>query len=117
MLDPSTSRANTTSMQQAQVKAREADSLLPDFCSADAVVTVMVFTQMMALLLTLAGRLGDTLMWQRLFLLSLYLQWIGLSSAAALCQVRRWFAGMPALSVLILSYALLIAVSFVISEL
>ena len=46
--------------------------------------------ELVAIVLTLASTPLDTDPLERLLLLSLYLQWIGLCSGAALCLSRRW---------------------------
>ena len=64
---------------------------LPDFCTARNVVTVIVVAQLTAFVLTLARPSGAE-PWFDLLRLSLFLQWIALLSAGALCLSRRWLA-------------------------
>jgi two-component system sensor histidine kinase AlgZ len=94
----------------------DGQSYLPDFCSARAVLVVVLIAEMVALVLTLAGtRDGDS------FLLglstnSLFVLWIALTSAAVLCRARRWLGGIDVVAALTLCFALLQVVTLVISE-
>lgn len=92
-------------------------AFLPRFCSGRVVLMVMVITEITAVLLALAGEIGESDLWSRLFLLSLYLQWIGLSSAAVLCLARRVLARGSRLVAVAACYLLLLFVTAVISEL
>ncbi len=64
---------------------------LPDFCSIRIVFSVIIIAELLAFVLTLAGLSSTADGWTRLALLSLFVQWIGLSWAAVLCLLRRWF--------------------------
>jgi two-component system sensor histidine kinase AlgZ len=94
---------------------RTDDSFLPDFCGGEAVLAVLLIMQTVAVLL-LAGQLGDAALWERVLLLSLYLHWIGLCSAAVLCGARRWLAGRAPRAGILVSYALLLLVTGIITE-
>lgn len=89
---------------------------LPDFCTTRAVLAVLLITQLVTFLLLLAGRVGDSLLWQRLLLLSLYLHWIGLCSAGVLCRARHQLALLPARTAVMASYTLLLLVTLAIAE-
>ncbi len=63
---------------------------LPDFCNLRAVLTVVVVGELLAIILTLShAQPNQQALWQYLGLLSLFIQWLGLSSAAILCTLRR----------------------------
>lgn len=64
--------------------------LIPNFCRWQAILQLAFIMELVALALTLGGGAAGELAQQRLLLLSIYLQWIGLFSAAALCWARRW---------------------------
>jgi len=100
---------------QAPARA-EGGSFLPHFCSGRVVLVVMVITEITAILLALAGAIGDNALWSRLFLLSLYLQWIGLASAAVLCLARRVLSRGSKLVAVLTCYLLLLVVTAIISE-
>jgi two-component system sensor histidine kinase AlgZ len=61
---------------------------LPSFCDVRVVFAVIIITELLAFVLVLAGPglRGDS--WSRLGLISLFLQWIALASAAVLCLTR-----------------------------
>ena len=72
-------------------RAREpASGFLPDFCANPTVFLTILLAELFALVLALseADRLGD--FWNRLALISLFVQWVALGAAAALCLSRRW---------------------------
>lgn len=94
----------------------DSGTFLPDFCDSHRVLSVLVIAELVALLVTFAGLLGDGAFWQRLFLLSVYLQWIGICSAAALCLLRRHTARLDGRLVALLCYLALLAVTFAVSE-
>lgn len=59
---------------------------MPNLCRNTAVLRVVVTIQLCAVIISLLMNTGDFA--QRLGLVSLYLQWIGLSSTAVLCKLR-----------------------------
>lgn len=89
---------------------------LPDFCSARAVLVVVLIAEVVALILTLAGTgIGES------FLLglstnSLFVLWIALTSAALLCRLRGWLAGVEVTAALTLCFVLLQFVTLAVSE-
>jgi two-component system sensor histidine kinase AlgZ len=68
-----------------------------------------------AVVLALGGPFGDNL-WQRLFLFSIYLQWIGVCSAATLCLLRRHANHWSSRRLAVASYGALLVVTFAITE-
>lgn len=69
---------------------RETTSFLPDLCSGNLLFTLALILQLVAILLCLAALPADANVWSTLWLLSLYLQWIGLCGAAVLCGLRKY---------------------------
>jgi two-component system sensor histidine kinase AlgZ len=63
---------------------------IPNLCSPLAVFGVVLASQLLALLLTLAGQPGWWAFYSHLAQTALLLLWIGLISAAALCRLRTW---------------------------
>ncbi len=59
--------------------------VVPDLCNAPALGVLVLVGQLLVLVLLLAG---GAVTWERLALMSLYVQWVVLSSAALLCWVR-----------------------------
>ncbi len=84
-------------------------SFLPSFCSIQTTFAVVLGAQLLTLILVLGSGWRSGAFWERLSLMSLYVQWIALSSTALLCLGRRWLrhhsdltAGLTAWSVLML---------------
>jgi two-component system sensor histidine kinase AlgZ len=90
---------------------------LPDFCSANMVLNVIVIAEMLAFVVTLTTRRISLSVLQDLLLISIFVQWIALTSVAILCALRRPLSRLANLHALILVYALLLAITFVIGEL
>ena len=64
---------------------------LPNFCNADVFLRVVLVIELIAIVFALVSyRSGD--FYIHLALLSVLMQWIGLTSAAVLCQLSRWGA-------------------------
>jgi len=92
--------------------------LLPNFCAPDSVITVVVITELVAVVLTLgrSDQIGDGSFWQDLARTSLFLLWIGLGSAAVLCKARAYLSGLTVPRAVIASLGLLLAVTALTSE-
>ena len=82
------------------------------------VFAVVLSGQLLAIVITLVsgGHSGDTL-WLRLGLVSVFIQWNGLSSAAVLCVSRRWLQRLGDAQAGITSYVIVLAVCAVMTEL
>jgi two-component system, LytTR family, sensor histidine kinase AlgZ len=91
---------------------------LPDFCSAPIVLVVVLIAELTAFVLVIARHLPDegVLLWLDLARISLFLQWIALSSAAALCIARKPLARIPERFAALASYALLLLITAILSE-
>ena len=84
------------------------DSVLPNFCSLPAVFAVVVAAELLAFLLALLGGFAE--FWGHLARLSLFLQWVGLTAALALCLLRRPLARLGELPATWLAYGVVLAV-------
>lgn len=89
---------------------------LPSFCDVRLVFAVVVITELFAFVLALVspGMLGDP--WGDLGLISLFLQWIALASAAVLCVTRPCLARFGAMGAAFISYLLVLVVTALVSE-
>ena len=63
-------------------------SFLPDLCSTRAVLVVVV-AELMALVINLVATYYSDFSMGRLAITSLFVQWVGLTSAALVCQPLR----------------------------
>jgi len=88
-----------------------AQLFLPDFCGLRMVLVAAVLAQVLALVLTLAVAWQPALFWDRLGLVTLYVEWIALSSAAVLCLARRYMYSLGNLRVAVVSYVLILSVA------
>ena len=88
---------------------------LPSFCDIRLVFAVVVIAELLAFVLVLANSRSS--IWDELGLVSLFLQWIALSSAAILCLARPMLARVSNTAAALTSYLLLLLTTAVISEL
>jgi len=88
---------------------------LPSFCDIRMVFAVVLIAELLAFVLVLANSQLDP--WSQLGLVSLFLQWITLSSAAVLCLARPMLARIGNVAAALTSYLLLLLTTAVISEL
>lgn len=91
-----------------------ADDLLPDFCRWRPLLLLAFILELVAIVLTLAAGSGIDV-WGRFITASLYLQWTGLCSGAVLCAARRWLRHAPVQVMFLVAWAMLVAVTFVVS--
>ncbi len=95
----------------------ESDRLfLPNFCTIPMVYSVVVVGELLAfiLVLTPAGNAGGR--WTELALVSLFVQWVGLSSTALLCASRRWLHSLGNVPAGFVGYFLVLLVTALLSE-
>ncbi|MEO8224820.1 MAG: histidine kinase [Gammaproteobacteria bacterium] len=107
---PSTSGAASSSGAGADRFA------IPDLCSPLAVFGVVLASQLLALLLTLAGPPGWFAFYSHLAQTALLLLWTGLLSAAVLCRVRGWLMQFPVPEGSVVAYLLVMACVTGVSE-
>jgi two-component system, LytTR family, sensor histidine kinase AlgZ len=91
-------------------------SFLPDFCATRSVLAVVLISETVAIVLTLARQELEQGFWSDLARTSMFLLWIGLCSAAALCWSRPSLERMSVARASATALALLVAVTLVISE-
>ena len=86
------------------------ESFLPDLCGVRPLFAVVFIGELLVFMLVVArAGFGDIAL-HELALLSLYVQWIGMSAAAALCLSRRWLSPLAERTAAALSYLLVMAV-------
>jgi len=89
---------------------------LPDFCATPTVLAVVLISELVAIVLTLARQELEHGFWIDLARTSLFLLWVGLSSATALCYTRPLLARLSVARASAISLALPVAVTLLISE-
>ncbi len=89
---------------------------LPSFCDVRLVFAVVVIAELIAFVLVLVSPrvLGDP--WSDLGLISLFMQWIALTSAAVLCLTRPLLARLGNMAAALVSYLLVLLVTALVSE-
>ncbi len=98
-------------MLQVQSNPATRVRLIPNFCTLPVALSLALAMELVALCFTLSASVRTGGFIQRLGLLSLYLQWIGLCSAASLCWLRRFLSiARPGLVFFVCWAALVIAV-------
>lgn len=92
------------------------DFFLPDFCNVRMVFAVVVIAEMLAIVLTLAPLDRAANRWEDLSIISLFIQWVALISAAVLCLSRRWLRKLSDTAAATASYLLLLTTTSLVSE-
>ena len=93
------------------------EMFLPNFCGMRMVFGVVIIAELFAFVLALAPLSQPTdLRWQNLGLISLFVQWCALGTAAVLCLVRPWLCRYSNTQTAVLSYLIMILVIGLISE-
>lgn len=93
-------------------------SFLPDFCDIRVVFAVVLVAQMSAFVVTLVRiEVTNIDLWSDLSKVSLFIQWIALSSLAMLCMLRKWLLALPDLAAALVAYGVLLLVAIGINEL
>ncbi len=90
-------------------------ALLPDFCDVRVIFMVVLLVEILALVLTMAIPSSTADMWDNLAFISMLMQWMALLNAAALCYSRRWLNRLSERRTLFISFALMMAVSLLVS--
>lgn len=72
------------------------DFFLPELCLPQALLVLVVLAELLVFVLVLVEPMRSGFDWVRLALMSLFVQWIVLLSAALLCGLRPWLARLPA---------------------
>ncbi len=90
---------------------------LPNFCDVRMVFAVVVIAELLAVIITLVspGVLDDP--WGNLGMISLFMQWIALTSAAVLCLCRSYLSRLGNTPAAIVSYLMVLVVTAIVSEL
>jgi len=93
------------------------DCFLPNFCGLRMVFVAVVIAQLFAFVVVLSpSDLPAEGRWQQLGLISLFVQWCTLGSSAVLCLLRRWICHASNLLVSVVSFASVICIIWLISE-
>ncbi len=96
---------------EVQPRPSDRDSLfLPDFCDVRLILVAVLMGELLAFVLVLVP--GPVVgFWGALSSVSLFVQWVGLSSMGLLCIGRRWLRGFGNMAAAALSYVLVLMVT------
>lgn len=97
--------------------AEEDRHFLPNFCHGEVVLNVALIAQMLALVITLLTRRIFLNVFVDLIMISMLVQWIALTSVAALCYARPHLSRLSHWRAIGAAYLLLLAVTVVVGEL
>ena len=92
------------------------DTFIPNFCAIHMVFAVVVVAQLFALVLALASFTHPAGFWSELGLISLFIQWVALSSAALLCLWRPVFMRLRDRYSAAAAYAIILLITLLFSE-
>ena len=92
-------------------------SFLPNFCSVDVLFIVVISAELLAIVLSFAQPLHTPDFLFDLAMNSLYVQWIALTCVGLLCILRRYITTLSEKRAAVVSYILILLVSFTITEL
>ncbi len=90
---------------------------LPNFCESRAVLAVVLIVELVALMFAISRHALHASFWLDLASSSLFLLWIGLTCAGALCRTRTWLHTLPAIQASSIAMAMMLTCVGVISEL
>jgi two-component system sensor histidine kinase AlgZ len=85
--------------------------VVPDLCNVAAISLVVLFGELLVLVLLFAG---GPVTWVRLSLMSLFVQWVGLTSAGVLCATRKTLAGFGLVTGGLIAFSLVMLVTLVV---
>ncbi|MGH8548616.1 MAG: sensor histidine kinase [Methylococcales bacterium] len=89
--------------------------LLPDFCTVQGVLSVVLIAEALALLLQLSDRGSAQQFWVDLGMRSLFIQWIVLISAAVLCRLSGYFVRRGPAQTGVIAFLIIQAVVLIVS--
>lgn len=95
--------------------AINAQELIPDLCQIRAVLWLVLLSQAIVIVMILLNTGLKSFSWETFGLLSFYVQWVVLLSAALLCRLRLWLPPLSLNQVSLLCFVLVQAVNLVMS--
>jgi two-component system sensor histidine kinase AlgZ len=84
---------------------------LPDFCRIRTILTLILLGELFSFVLVITKAGNGRAFWDELALVSLFVQWVGLSSASLLCVTRLWLCQLNGVLAGVISYVLVLLVT------
>ncbi len=103
------SGANDSTTADSQV-------FLPDFCAPGTVLVVILVSELIAILLTVAARPVPGAFLTELAMMSLYILWLALLGTAFLCNARAWIERLGPPRAFVACFLILIGLCLVLAE-
>lgn len=97
-------------------KNPEDSFFLPDFCNVSMVFSVVIIGELLAFILVLSPMKDTQDRWGDLSIISLFIQWVALTSAAALCIARPYLQRLNEKLAATLSYVISLIITLVLTE-
>ncbi len=97
-------------------EAAAGEPFLPNFCAMRMVFAVVITAELLSMVLVLGSGRPVSQFWPGLGLVSLYVQWMALSGAAALCILGPWLRRFDDTWSGILAWLILVAITALVSE-
>lgn len=104
-------------MPVQQERTEKSGFFIPDLCSVQAVFLLVLVGELLAIVLSVNRQGLQQFTWQGFAMVSLFVQWTVLVSAAGLCQLRRRLAGGSRAYAAAASYVWVLLVTLAISAL
>ncbi len=92
------------------------EPFLPDFCNIRVIFLVVLVAELLAFVLALAPQTTVSDLWERLGIISMFVQWVALVNAALLCGLRPLLKKMSHTTVAIYSFIAIQAVTALLTE-
>lgn len=108
--------ADSTDSPESKVDTDPIEGFLPNFCQGPIVLHVIVVAQFLAVAITVLVPPLTRQVFLDLFLVSLFVQWIALTSISVLCLTGRFLNNLPEHRALIMAYLLLLCVTWAVGE-
>lgn len=86
---------------------------LPDLCESQRILFLVLITELLVFVLVVSDTGLTGFDWGQLGLMSLYVQWLVLGSAAVLCNLRGWLVHRSLLMGVVLSYSVILVITLV----
>ncbi len=103
--------ANNTPNQEAE----SASSLLPNLCDIHNVFIIVLLTEILAIIFSMAAASNSDQFWDFLALSSLLMLWIALLDVAIICRLRNWLHSLNGNRCLIITFCILMGISLTVA--
>jgi len=100
----------------SQEPSLDDELFLPDFCNIRVIFLVVLIAELLAFVLALAPQESNNNLWERLGIISMFVQWVALVNAALLCGLRPLFKKQTHTTVATGSFFIILLVTALLTE-